>query len=273
MKIKIRGIQYHYEIHQNKEQLPYLVLLHGFMGSHTSFRELIPSLSEFCNPITIDLLGHGETEGSEMHYRFASKEQSADLIKLISEQFQYPLFLYGYSMGGRLALQVALQRTDLIQGLILESTTFGIENEQERQARQALDGQRADSIIGNFNQFLEEWKKLPIFESEFLTEQMRNDIEEIQKRQDPVSMSNSLLGFGTGIMPCVKEHLNILSMPVKLLAGAKDQKFVNVMSTMQTRIKPASLEIFEKANHRVHLEQPEALVQTIKKFIQTNTLK
>ena len=45
------------------------------------------------------------------------------------------------------------------------------------------------------------------------------------------------------------------------------------MSTMQTRIKPACLEIFEKANHRVHLEQPEAVVQTIKKFIQTNTLK
>lgn len=273
MKIKIRGIQYHYEIHQNKEQLPFLVLLHGFMGSYKSFRTLIPPLSQFCNPITVDLLGHGETQGSEMHYRFASKEQTADLIKLISEQFQYPLFLYGYSMGGRLALQVALQRTDLIQALILESTTFGIESEQERQARQALDGQRADSIIANFSQFLEEWKQLPIFESELLSKSTKDEIEDIQREQDPVSMSNSLLGFGTGSMPCVKEHLNILSMPVKLLAGAKDQKFTNIMSTMQNRIPTASLEIFEKANHRVHSEQPEALVQTIKQFIQTNTLK
>ncbi|XWN38500.1 MAG: 2-succinyl-6-hydroxy-2,4-cyclohexadiene-1-carboxylate synthase [Balneola sp.] len=273
MKIKIRGIQYHYEIHQNKEQLPFLVLLHGFMGSHKSFRALIPPLSEFCNPITVDLLGHGETQGSEMHYRFAAKEQTADIIKLISEQLQYPLFLYGYSMGGRLALQVALQRTDLIQGLILESTTFGIESEQERQARQALDGQRADSIIANFSQFLEEWKQLPIFESELLSKSMKDEIEHIQREQDPVSMSNSLLGFGTGSMPCVKEHLNILSMPVKLLAGAKDQKFTNIMSSMQNRITTASLEIFEKANHRVHSEQPEALVQTIKQFIQTNTLK
>jgi 2-succinyl-6-hydroxy-2,4-cyclohexadiene-1-carboxylate synthase len=272
MKIKIRGIQYFYEIHQQQKDLPYLVLLHGFMGSSDSFRELIPDLSPFCNPITIDLLGHGQTEGSEMHYRFASGEQKADIIKLISEQFQYPLFLHGYSMGGRLALQIALQRPDLVQGLVLESTTFGIENEQERQTRQALDARRADSISGNFNQFLREWEKLPIFNTSSLTQNSKTNIKEIQSNQNPLWMSNSLLGFSTGVMPCVKDQLEKLSMPVKLIAGEKDQKFTNVMGAMLNRIDNGDLEIFSNANHRVHLEKKEEFTISIKKFIQKNTL-
>jgi len=266
MTIKIRGIQYHYHIHQENEDLPYFILLHGFMGSSESFSALIPSLNRFCNPITIDLLGHGKTEGSEMHYRFASKEQTADVVKLISEQFKYPLFLHGYSMGGRLALQVALQRSDLIQGLVLESTTFGIENEQERQARQALDGQRADSILGNFDQFIDEWKLLPIFENE------SEKAEEIQRGQNSLWMSNSLLGFGTGSMPCFKDQLHKLKMPVQLISGEKDQKFTNILGTMKKRIESSTLKVFEKANHRVHLDQPDDFVQTIEKFITTNTL-
>ena len=272
MKIKIRGIEYFYEIHQQKEELPYLVLLHGFLGRSESFKTHLSSLSSFCNPITIDLLGHGKTEGSEMHYRFAAKEQTADIVKLISEQFRYPIFLHGYSMGGRLALQIALQRSDLIQGLILESTTFGIENEQERQARQALDGQRADSILGNFDQFIDEWKKLPIFDSPKLAEKQQSEIEQVQRAQNPLWISNSLLGFGTGSMPCCKKKLNLLKMPVQLIAGKKDQKFINIMSTMQNRISSSSLEVFESANHRVHLDQPEKFIEIIKKFIQTNTL-
>ena len=138
MDIRIRGISYHLEFHQQKEKLPTMVLLHGFLGSGDSFKPLIPLLAEFSNPVTIDLLGHGKTQGAELHYRFSTKEQVADIVKLISEQLQTPLFLYGYSMGARLALQTALHRPDLFQGLLLESGTFGIEGETERQVRQSL---------------------------------------------------------------------------------------------------------------------------------------
>jgi len=272
MKIKVRSIEYYYEVHQQKKELPYLVLLHGFLGSSGSFKKIIPFLTPFCNPITIDLLGHGKTEGSEMHYRFATKEQTADIIKLISEQFRCPLFLHGYSMGGRLALQIAIHRPDLIQGLILESTTFGIENEQERQARQALDEQRADSLIGSYDQFIDDWKQLPIFNSAQIGEDDKLTIEKIQRSQNPLWMSNSLLGFGTGSMPCLKEKLNLLNMPVQLLVGAKDQKFTNIMKAMHSRINSSTIEIFKNSNHRVHQDQSEHFIKTIKEFIQTNTL-
>ena len=268
MKIKLRGIEYHYKCHQKTPDLPYLVLLHGFMGSGSSFDELIPQLCEFCNPITVDLIGHGESEGSEMHYRFAAKEQVADLIKLISEQLSSPLFLHGYSMGGRLALIIALQRPDLIQGLILESTTFGIKTEQERQARQALDAQRADSILGNYAQFLKEWRALPLFKNSESNSSMLN----IQEEQNPLWMSNSLLGFGTGNMPYLRTHLSKLTMPVLLLAGKSDRKFVNIMNAMQHQISNSMLTLFEHTNHRVHSERPTQFAQSLQSFITHNNL-
>jgi 2-succinyl-6-hydroxy-2,4-cyclohexadiene-1-carboxylate synthase len=268
MNIRVRGISYHFEVHQQNKQLPALILLHGFMGSGESFKHLIPELKEFCNPITVDLLGHGETEGAELHYRFSTKEQIADLTKLMSEQLQLPLFLYGYSMGGRLALQLALHRQDLYSGLILESSTFGIEDETERQARQALDARRSDAILGNFEGFLNDWKKMPLFESSTANEELLASAEAIQKQQNPFWLANNLQGFGTGTMPCVRDRLSEVVIPVHLVAGEKDSKFIHLNRQMEKELTDAKLHTVKNAGHRVHLDQPEILISHLKSFIQ-----
>ncbi|HCD50972.1 MAG TPA: 2-succinyl-6-hydroxy-2,4-cyclohexadiene-1-carboxylate synthase [Balneolaceae bacterium] len=271
MDIRIRGISYHLEFHQQKEKLPTMVLLHGFLGSGDSFKPLIPLLAEFSNPVTIDLLGHGKTQGAELHYRFSTKEQVADIVKLISEQLQTPLFLYGYSMGARLALQTALHRPDLFQGLLLESGTFGIEGETERQVRQSLDGTRSDAIMGNFEDFLKEWDKKPLFTTNTPTAQTEF-YSEIQAGQNPLWMANSLLGFGTGTMPCVRDRLTDLNTPVQLIAGERDSKFIRINQTMNKDLPESNLSIVERSGHRVHLEQPEDLAQIIQHFIATHKL-
>lgn len=266
MNIRVRGISYFIQKHQEQPQLPELILLHGFMGSGKLFQKLVESLKPFSNPVTIDLLGHGNTEGAELHYRFSTQEQIADLAKLISEQIAVPVFLYGYSMGARLALQLALHRPDLIQGLVLESGTFGIEDETERQARQALDASRADQIIGNFESFLEEWNSKSMFRSTGTMEEPTQNTG-VQKEQNPIWMANSLLGFGTGTMPCIKKELENLICPVQLIVGKQDVKFIRINQTMNKYIPDSALSIVEGANHRVYFDQPEEVVHIIKKFI------
>ncbi|MEX0719188.1 MAG: 2-succinyl-6-hydroxy-2,4-cyclohexadiene-1-carboxylate synthase [Balneolaceae bacterium] len=271
MNIRIRGISYHFEVHQQKKELPYLIMLHGFLGSGKNFNHLTPPLKKFCNPVTIDLMGHGETEGAELHYRFSAKEQVADLTKLISEQLHIPLFLCGYSMGGRLALQLALQRPDLFRGLILESSTFGIEGETERQARQALDAQRSDQIMGNFEGFLSEWKKMPLFGSSPAEQGLLDKFHEVQKQQIPLWMANSLQGFGTGNMPCVRDQLSNIKIPVHLISGEQDSKFIHINQQMQKEIEDAEFRIVKDAGHRVHLDQPEIFIGILKTFIQNKS--
>ncbi|MCH2450494.1 MAG: 2-succinyl-6-hydroxy-2,4-cyclohexadiene-1-carboxylate synthase [Gracilimonas sp.] len=267
MHIRVRGISYHFEVHQQNKQLPFLILLHGFMGSGQSFKHLIPKLRHFCNPITIDMLGHGETEGAELHYRFSTKEQVADLSKLISEQLRIPSFLYGYSMGGRMALQLTLHRQDLFTGVILESSTFGIEGETERQARQALDAKKSDDLLGNFEGFLENWKRMPLFESSTASEQLLDQVNEIQQQQSPLWLANSLQGFGTGTMPCVRHGLSKIAIPVELVVGEKDSKFIHLNRQMEKELQDAELRTVKNAGHRVHLDQPEVLISHLKSFI------
>ena len=271
MTIKVRGVTYHFETHQEDPALPILVLLHGFMGSGEVFEHLIEDLKEYCNPVTIDLLGHGQSEGAELHYRFSTKEQVADLSKLISEQLHVPLFLYGYSMGGRLALQLSIHRPDLFKGLILESATFGLEGETERQARQALDARRADAITGNFEGFLTEWQQKPIFRSANIAPSFMENMMNIQKNQDPFWLSNALLGFGTGTMPCVKDRLSEIPIPVQLIAGKNDSKFLHINIQMEKELTDGSFTIVEYSGHRIHLEQPKKLNRILKSFIQNHS--
>lgn len=267
MKLKVRGASYQVTFHQEKNDLPNLVLLHGFLGSGKVFDPLISELCKFVNPITIDLLGHGESEAPELYYRYSSKEQIADLSKLISEQIQYPLYLLGYSMGGRLAFQLAFSRPDLFKGLIVESSTFGIENETERQARQSLDAERADSIIGNFEGFLNEWEKMPLFNSGTASDSAKENYHKIAARQDAIAMSNSLLGFGTGTMPCFKDLLKEIAIPVQLIVGEKDFKFIHINQAIKSEIEYSILEIVSNASHRVHLDNPSDYIRAINQFI------
>lgn len=268
MNIRIRGISYHFDIHQSDRDLPYLVLLHGFMGSGRQFDHLLPELKAFCNPVTIDLLGHGETEGAELHYRFSTNEQVADLVKLISEQLHIPLYLYGYSMGGRLALQVALKRPDLFRGLILESSTFGIESETERQARQSLDGRRSDQIMGNFSGFLEEWKNKPLFQPvhDEVPDHLMRSLSDIQSAQNNLWMANALQAFGTGTMPCVRKQLPGLPVPVQLIAGESDSKFIHINRQMEKEMTEAAFERVALAGHRVHIDNPDTVISILRKF-------
>jgi len=267
MNLRVRGISYHIFKWQQKDNLPYLVLFHGFLGSSKQFRHLLPRLKTFCNPVGIDLLGHGKTEGSELHYQFSSDEQVAQLYQLLSTLFETPFYLHGYSMGGRLALQFALKHQDMLKGLLLESTTFGIEDEQERQARQSLDAERADAISNNYSQFLDEWQQLPLFGHGDQNSAAEAAIRHIQDRQNPLWMANSLLGFGTGSMPCVKNKLEQLSMPVLLLAGEQDQKFVRIANQMKKLISFSHLAIINNAGHRTHIEAPEGFTEAVENFI------
>lgn len=268
MKIQVRGIQYHIQIDESEQSHPIVVLLHGFLGSGEIFSELVSEIKQFCTPVTIDLLGHGQTSGAELHYRFSTNEQVADIVKIIQEQLHTPIFLYGYSMGARLALNIALRRPDLFQGLILESGSFGIEVEAERQARQALDARRADQIIGNFDAFLSHWETLELFKSDNHSSELRR----IQSSQNPYWMANSLLGFGTGTMPCLKEELNKIIAPSLLFAGEKDTKFIRINQAMKKSIPYSDLVILPESGHRVHSTAYFEIAEHLKTFIEHHQL-
>lgn len=268
MRFYSNGIYYYLRIDQNKPGLPYLLMLHGFMGSSKSFSGLIEPLKQFCNPVTIDLTGHGKSVTPPEPERFTTKQQVSDLASIINRLKCSSLFIYGYSMGGRLAIQYAVNHPESLKGLILESTHCGIKSEAERNSRSEADEERARKIESGFEQFLDEWAKLPLFNHPGAEPDKEYLIR--MKEQDPARMAASLRGFGAGQMPYACDKLAALQLPAGLIAGEYDQKYVEKMGEMAHLCKNSVFTIVEGAAHRVHADQPESIVQFINHFITEN---
>ncbi|MDX1636481.1 MAG: 2-succinyl-6-hydroxy-2,4-cyclohexadiene-1-carboxylate synthase [Balneolaceae bacterium] len=268
MRITSHGISYHVRRHRHDPSLPSLLLLHGFMGSGRAFSHLVDSLTPFSNPITIDLLGHGKTEGTTDPGRYAVDQQIRDLDHIIREMNTGSLFLHGYSMGGRLALRYALSHPDAIDGLVLESTTIGIADCAKREARIREDEERASAILNNYKSFLSSWHKQPLFSSNGnMDSALEQHYRQLQQSQNPEYMAASLRGFGTGQMPPVGEELSRLVIPTLLMAGEHDKKYRTIMNRMDQQLPESRSHIIRDAGHRIHLEHPRAFLDHLKAFV------
>lgn len=268
MIARVRKISYHIEIHGDSKDYPILVLLHGFMGSGMTFNHLVDKLHPPADPVTIDLLGHGKSGGADSSERYSWQDQVLDLNQVLKNIGNRDIYLYGYSMGGRLALRYALNYPDSIRGLILESTQPGIEQAAAREERIQADEKRAQAIQKNFSSFLRDWNSLELFgRSERVPADREASYKRIQENQDPRQMALSLRGFGSGQMPSVKDELPGLTVPTLLVAGKKDAKYCQIMEEMN-RVMPGSrFARIDGASHRVHLDRPEALVSQVASFI------
>lgn len=268
--LEINNEKYAVEIHQSKENLPWLLMLHGFMGDHRVFNHLIEGLSEFCNPITLDLLGHGQSSKPTDSARYNESYQINDIIQLIHRINRFPLLLYGYSMGGRLALKTASANPDLFHGLILESTTNGIEDDTKRKERQQIDQKRADAIESNYKTFLSNWEEAALFKSPFAVNQKRmTQYHQIHLDQNANAMAASLRGFGTGFMTPVTAYSTEFSQPSMLIAGSADEKYKRINKKLTSFFSNVHL-CFIEAGHRVHLDNPSELINEITNFIDQN---
>ena len=167
----------------------------------------------------------------------------------------------GYSMGGRLCLQLALDRPDVVERLVLVSASPGIEDPDERAARCVADGELARTIERDgVDAFLERWLAQPLFAT------LPRDAAGLDERRDAhtvESLSHQLRALGQGEQPSNWPRLAELRMPVLLIAGALDAKYVEIARRMADVIPQARVEVIAGAGHACQLEQPDAVAHLL----------
>lgn len=241
---------------------PPVMLLHGFTGAASNWRHVMATLAPSHHVIAPDLLGHGSTAAPEDAERYAMPAAAADLFALWQTLSLPPLHLVGYSMGGRLALYLTLAYPQMVARLTLESASPGLEAEAERAARRASDEALAARIERDgIPAFVDTWENLPLFATQ--SAEAKAALRPVRLAQRPHGLANSLRGMGTGAQPSLWSRLTELSMPVHLIAGALDSKFVAISQQMQARIPDARLTIIPAAGHTAHLEQPTAYLAAL----------
>lgn len=110
-----------------------IVLLHGFLENQTMWQDLVPELSKKYRVITIDLLGHGETEC--LGYVHAMEENAAAVRAVLSELRIRKAIFVGHSMGGYVALAFAELFPANVKGLVLQNSTSKADSEERQKNR------------------------------------------------------------------------------------------------------------------------------------------
>jgi pimeloyl-ACP methyl ester carboxylesterase len=139
-RVALNGVDYYYEVRGRGEPL---LLLHGGLGSIDMFGSVLGQLAEHRQVIAVDLQGHGRTPLGTRPFKLAA---IADDMAALSKRLGYAkLDVMGYSLGGGVALRMAIQKPDFVRRLVLVSTAFADDGfyPELRAQQQALTGKFA----------------------------------------------------------------------------------------------------------------------------------
>ena len=266
--IRVRGIELHVEMN-GKENLSTIVFLHGFTGSSTSWREITKLLKGKYRTIAVDLTGHGKSSIPEDVDRYSMDQQVEDLEELFAELSLDQFILVGYSMGGRIALAYTTRHSIRVSSLVLESSSPGLKTKDERAERQAADSRLAERILRDgLPAFIDFWGNIPLFASQkTLSEEKQLAVRNERLSQSEIGLANSLRGIGTGSQASYWESIGTVNLPVLLITGKLDTKFVNISREMQRDFPNVRHETIEHAGHAIHVEKPDTFATMIEEHI------
>jgi len=249
---------------------PPVVLIHGFTGTGASWRSLVQVLAPDFTTISVDLVGHGRSGCPAGGERYRMRRAVDDLAALLRALGHERAAWLGYSLGGRVALQVAVHRPDVVSALVLEGATPGLATAEEREARVAADEGLAQRLEREgLEAFVDFWQSIALWDSQqrTLTEEQRAALRRGRLAQDPLGLAGSLRGMGTGSQEWVGDRLDAIEVPVLLTAGTLDAKFSAIAGEMAAAIPDATMRLIEDAGHAAHLERPDAFNAMVRDFL------
>jgi 2-succinyl-6-hydroxy-2,4-cyclohexadiene-1-carboxylate synthase len=235
---------------------PRLALVHGFTQTRRCWGAVLDDLATDHEVVAVDAPGHGR-----------SAPVTADLVAgadLLADAGGRAAWL-GYSMGGRYCLHLALQRPEVVTALIVLGATGGLDEEADRAARRAADERLAASLEQEgLEAFLDRWLALPLFGG--LSPEAQHRAARLEN--DPVAMAASLRVAGTGTQAPLWERLHALDMPVLVLAGEHDERFLGTGERLAAAIGTnATVAAVPGAGHAAHLEQPAAFLEVVRPWL------
>ena len=230
-----------------------IVLLHGFAGTGRAWDPVVEQLDPArYRSLTPDLRGHGA--------RAALRPVSFDgcVRDVLATAPNAAFTLAGYSLGGRVALHVALAAPERVGRLVLVAATAGIEHPGERAERAAADvalAARAEHMEAD--EFARLWQAQPIFAGTppAAAAAWSQDL----RRTPPRHLAAVLRGIGTGAMEPLWPRLGELRMRCEVVVGERDAKFRVLGERLVSALPDARLHVVSRAGHGVPREAPAAL--------------
>ena len=169
--------------------------------------------------------------------------------------------LLGYSMGGRLALEILTETPGRWRAAVIISAGLNLEDRDDRAARRARDEEWARRFeTEEWTSLIEAWNAQPIFEGQRSLARREIDF-------DRDALARALRQWSPGLLEPLSHRLSKLDIPVLWIAGEHDEKYVEVGNHATELLTVAQLWICPGSGHRVPWDRPELFIEKLRSFV------
>ena len=140
----VNGLQMYYELH-GAGGVPLLLLHGGLFNIDLQFGQLIPGLAATRRVVAADLQGHGRT--GDIDRPLTSADLASDVVGLLRHLDIARADVFGFSVGGAVALHLAIKHPELVRKLIVSSVSFHPDGDRPENS-EAVEALTVDAIAG-----------------------------------------------------------------------------------------------------------------------------
>lgn len=254
-----------YQVYPHPGGAPPVVLIHGFTASSASFEANLDGLREHFTVVTAELLGHGSSDAPIASAAYAPEQAIRRLINLFDHLGFGQVLLCGHSLGGALALRMALDVPGRVAGLVVINSSSAAGTPQWRETARAGMTEMAARVRAEGTGFLKKTRLYPAH----------------SRRLDPVSKGlltrdfdriqpAGLAGTAESLVVDVNayERHAELEVPMLLVVGDRDADFAPNAEAFAARFPEGLVHIVHlpEAGHAANLEQPREFEAAVVSF-------
>lgn len=222
-----------------------IILLHGALGAQSQFDQLEQILKKEFQVFKMDLIGHGERT-KDMNYSIETFSNDLEGF-IIKNNIQEPT-IFGYSMGGYVAMHLANKKPDLISQIITYGTKVNWSKSIAEKEVQMLNPDKIEEKVPKFAQYLasihgsENWKV--------------------------VMKQTADLMIGLGENNIIQEIAPSINTPVSIGISTTDEMVtIEESENLANKLPNGKLNIIENQPHPIQRIDSSVLSEIIKKEV------
>lgn len=258
MKIEANGIVMNYELAGEGQCL---VLIHGAGDNLKMWYNQVPVFSQSYRVLAYDVRGFGQTPSPEGDYSMAVLAE--DLHQLLKGLKIDKAVLLGYSMGGRIALEVAIQHPEMARGLVLANS--GVGGPRPPQAAERLQAMQEMLQKGDVAAIAEEMTK-SAFSPDFKEKRPEafERYKAVKLEVDPRGFARAMMALAADVQP---PDLGRIHCPTLIIGGENDGYMTpDVAEAIQRSIAGSTLKVMP-TGHAPAVEMPELFNAAVSAFL------
>jgi pimeloyl-ACP methyl ester carboxylesterase len=262
--VEVDGVHLHYV---EAGSGPTLLLLHGLNGSTFSFRLLMPYLTPHFRTVALDIMGFGYSDRPQ-HRDYSLGAQARLLAGFLDALGVEKASVLGHSLGGAVAMHLALEFPERVDRLILASSAS--DSETRRGLRSSRLVRPLLPVVAAFTVQNQRFRRMSLrsacYDPAFITPEV------IEGYMGPTRVRGHLRALGSLMVDRRKDlplDPSTIKQPVLIIWGAADRWLpASHAGRLRTLIPNSRVRVIENSGHLVLEEQPEEAAHDIIDFLQ-----